>query len=84
MDYLIISVAVLSGLYFHWWLFVRIRRWADRDLALSMAGNEPAKRDFMLVKLAEARRLGIKKGKLEAWLQDASVGYAMVERQDKD
>jgi len=61
MDYLIIAVAVLSGLYFHWWLFVRIRRWADRDLALSMAGNEPAKRDFMLVKLAEARRLGIKK-----------------------
>ena len=27
MDYLIIAIATLSGLYFHWWLFVRIRRW---------------------------------------------------------
>ncbi|MGM8935970.1 hypothetical protein ACS8E9_13995 [Pseudomonas neustonica] len=84
MDYLIIAVAVLSGLYFHWWLFVRIRRWADRDLALSMAGNEPAKRDFMLGKLAEAQRLGVKKRQLEAWLQDASTGYAVTRLQDKN
>ena len=30
MDYLIIAIATLSGLYFHWWLFVRSRRWTDR------------------------------------------------------
>ena len=44
MDYLIIFVAVASGLYFHWWLYVRIKRWTDRDLALSLAGSDAAKR----------------------------------------
>src|SRR5690606_42011690 len=28
MEYFIIAFAVLSGLYFHWWLMVRIRRWS--------------------------------------------------------
>ena len=31
MDYLIIAIATLSGLYFHWWLFVRIRRWTIKN-----------------------------------------------------
>ena len=37
MDYFIIFVTTVAGLYFHWWLYVRIKRWMDRDLALSLA-----------------------------------------------
>ncbi|MDF9777241.1 hypothetical protein OKW11_004198 [Pseudomonas baetica] len=33
MDYFIIVVMTVAGLYFHWWLYVRIKRWMDRDLA---------------------------------------------------
>lgn len=39
MDYFIIAVTTLAGLYFHGWLYVRIKRWMDRDLALSLAGT---------------------------------------------
>ena len=35
MDYFIITVVTLAGLIFHAWLFVRFRRWADRDLAFT-------------------------------------------------
>jgi len=48
MDYLIIFVTTVAGLYFHWWLYVRIKRWMDRDLALSLAGKDEDKRAFML------------------------------------
>ncbi len=48
MDYFIVAVATLSGLYFHWWLFTRIKRWINRDLALSMALDNPAKQAYML------------------------------------
>jgi hypothetical protein len=75
MDYLIIFIATASGLYFHWWLYVRIKRWADRDLALSMAGNDPQKRDFMLQQLARARTERIKRSELEDWLQRAATSY---------
>ena len=75
MDYLIIFIATASGLYFHWWLYVRIKRWADRDLALSMAGNDPQKRDFMLQQLARARTERIKRSELEDWLQRAAANY---------
>lgn len=44
MDYFIIVATTVAGLYFHWWLYVRIKRWMDRDLALSLAnGDEPKK-----------------------------------------
>lgn len=43
MDYFIIVVTTLAGLYFHWWLYVRIKRWMDRDLALSLAGGDEKK-----------------------------------------
>lgn len=49
MDYFIITVITLAGLVFHAWLFVRFRRWADRDLAISLAGNDPKKREWALV-----------------------------------
>lgn len=76
MDYFIIFIATASGLYFHWWLYVRIKRWADRDLALSMADSDPRKRAFMLQKLEQARAERIKRTDLENWLQRAAATYA--------
>lgn len=75
LEYFIIAVAVISGLYFHWWLMVRIRRWSNRDLALSMAGDDQAKRDYMLGQLAEAERRKVGRKELEAWLQHAAAAY---------
>ncbi|MEH6798897.1 MAG: hypothetical protein V7681_06310 [Halopseudomonas sabulinigri] len=84
MDYFIIAAAVAAGLYFHWWLFLRIRSWTDRDLALSMAGEDQAKRAYMRDKLAEAQRKCIKKRELEAWLKSAADAYGMTTPEQKD
>ena len=65
MDYFIIAVATLSGLYFHWWIYARIKRWINRDLALSMAQGDVKKQSYMLDKLAEAQALKIKKADLQ-------------------
>lgn len=61
MDYFIIFVTTVAGLYFHWWLYVRIKRWMDRDLALSLAGKDEGKRAFMLERLADAQAQNIKR-----------------------
>ncbi|KAE9643111.1 hypothetical protein EJA70_16870 [Pseudomonas sp. PB103] len=61
MDYLIIVVTTAAGLYFHGWLYVRIKRWMDRDLALSLAGKDEGKRAFMLEQLANAQAQKIKR-----------------------
>ena len=75
MDYFIIARATLSGLYFHWWIYVRIKRWINRDLALSMAQGDSAKQAYMLDKLAEAQTLKVKKAELQNWLQNAADQY---------
>lgn len=75
MDYFIVAVAVLTGLYFHWWIYARIKRWINRDLALSMAGDDQHKKSYMLDKLAEAAALKIKKAELQSWLQKAADQY---------
>ncbi|OPA93625.1 30S ribosomal protein S3 [Pseudomonas fluorescens] len=75
MDYFIIVVTTLAGLYFHGWLYLRIKRWVDRDLALSMAGGDPLKRAFMLQQLEQARVLNIKRGDLTNWLKNAAQQY---------
>lgn len=75
MDYFIIVVVTVAGLYFHWWLYVHIKRWVDRDLALSMAGQDPTKRDYMLKRLEEARAQGIKRKDLPKWLEQAAADY---------
>ncbi len=75
MDYFIVAVATLSGLYFHWWIYVRIKRWINRDLALSMAADDVQKQTYMLDKLAEAQALKIKKTALQGWLQNAADQY---------
>ncbi|CRM17771.1 MULTISPECIES: hypothetical protein [Pseudomonas] len=75
MDYFIIVVTTLAGLYFHGWLYLRIKRWVDRDLALSLAGDDPLKRAFMLQQLEQARTLKIKRGDLPGWLKNAAQHY---------
>ncbi|WP_339411908.1 hypothetical protein [Pseudomonas sp. EA_35y_Pfl2_R5] len=76
MDYFIVAITSVAGLYFHWWLYVRIRRWMDRDLALSLAGDSVAKRSYMLARLAEAQAAGIKRSALPAWLEHAAAHYS--------
>lgn len=75
MDYFIIFITTVTGLYFHWWLYVRIKRWMDRDLALSLAGRDAARRDYMLERLNEARREGVKRRDLAQWLERAAADY---------
>ena len=75
MDYFIIVAITVAGLYFHWWLYVRIKRWMDRDLALSLAGRDERKKTYMLQQLARAREQGIKRRDLPQWLQTAAAGY---------
>ncbi|AOE84193.1 hypothetical protein [Pseudomonas sp. TCU-HL1] len=75
MDYFIIVITTAAGLYFHWWLYVRIKRWMDRDLALSLADGNKAKQAFMLEQLARAREAGVKRRQLPDWLRQAAEGY---------
>ena len=75
MDYFIIFITTATGLYFHWWLYKRIQRWTDRDLALSFAGDDQAKRSYMLERLQEAHRNGIKRKTLATWLEQAATHY---------
>lgn len=75
MDYFIVVVTTLAGLVFHGWLFVRFRRWADRDLALSLGGTDKAKRAWMLERLGEARRQKIARRALPEWLKREADSY---------
>lgn len=76
MDYFIIVVTTVAGLYFHWWLYVRIKRWMDRDLALALAGKDEQKKAFMLEQLAIAQVQKIKRRDLPKWLEAAAAGYS--------
>lgn len=79
MDFMSIAIIVVvsvSGFYFHWWLYVRIKRWVNRDLALSMATADPDMRQYMLDKLLEAERLRIAKKDLPDWLRAAAGAYS--------
>lgn len=75
MSIAIIVVVSVSGFYFHWWLYARIKRWVNRDLALSMAGSDGAKREYMLEQLAEAQQQKIGKKQLADWLKQRADGY---------
>lgn len=75
MDYFIVFMAITTGLYFHWWIYVRIKRWMDRDLALAQAGGDADKQAFMLQRLAQAQATGIKRRDLAQWLERAAVEY---------
>jgi hypothetical protein len=75
MDYFIVAIATLAGLVFHGWLYLRIRRWMDRDLALSIAAGDPAMQRHMLDCLAQAKARGVRRGQLEDWLHQAARDY---------
>ncbi|ARS50054.1 hypothetical protein L1F06_018190 [Ectopseudomonas hydrolytica] len=75
MDYFIIVVTTAAGLYFHWWLFRRIRQWSDRDLALSLAAGDEPMRQYMLEQLARAQREGVRRRDLPDWLERAAAQY---------
>ncbi|MBO9716502.1 MAG: hypothetical protein J7507_06750 [Pseudoxanthomonas sp.] len=74
-DYLIVAVVSGLAIALHVVLFVLIRRWMDRDLALSFAGDDPAKKAWMLARLAQARRGRIRRRELPAWLERQAAGY---------
>ncbi len=78
MDYFIIAITTIAGLYFHGWPHVRIRRWTARDLALSFAGKDEQKREFMLQRLEAAKTQKIKRKELAAWLEREAAGYHAV------
>ncbi|WP_017939528.1 hypothetical protein [Zestomonas thermotolerans] len=75
MDYFIIVITTVAGLYFHWWIYVRIKRWMDRDLALSLAGDDAAMREHMLACLSQAQASGVRRSDLPAWLERAAAEY---------
>lgn len=75
MDYFIITIVTLAGLVFHAWLFIRFRRWADRDLALSLAGDDPQKREWVLQRLSAAKDARVKRKDLQAWLESELARY---------
>ncbi|KAF1699276.1 hypothetical protein CSC62_02450 [Pseudoxanthomonas jiangsuensis] len=75
---MIVAAVTVPALLLHAILFVLVRRWMDRDLALSLAGEEPARRAWMLERLAQARRQGVRRRELPAWLERAAAGYPAV------
>ncbi|HHJ1298451.1 hypothetical protein OGV25_20235 [Pseudomonas sp. P1B16] len=75
MDYFIVVVTTVAGLYFHGWLYVRMRRWMDRDLALSLAGEDVRKREYMLRRLEQARVQKVRRKALAEWLAREAAAY---------
>ena len=75
IDIAIVALVSVLAIALHVALFVLFRRWMDRDLALSFAGDDAAKRDYMLAQLARAKSAGVKRRELAAWLQHAAGEY---------
>ena len=76
MDVVIVVVVSALAIALHVVLYLLFRRWMDRDLALSFAGDDPGKRAWMLARLAEARRTGVGRRALPEWLAQAASAYA--------
>ena len=75
IDVAIVAVVSVAAIALHAGLFLLFRRWMDRDLALSFAGDDPAKRAWMLARLAEAKRAGVGRRDLQACLARAASAY---------
>ncbi|WP_211365752.1 hypothetical protein [Pseudoxanthomonas suwonensis] len=73
LDYLIVGVVSALAIALHVGLFLLFRRWMDRDLALSLAGDDPVRRQWMLEQLARARREGVRRRDLQAWLEQVAA-----------
>jgi len=72
VDVAIVILVSALALALHVVLFVLIRRWMDRDLALSFAGDDPARRAYMLDELRRAKAEGVRRKDLPAWLEAAA------------
>ena len=75
IDVAIVAVVSAAAIALHAGLFLLFRRWMDRDLALSFAGDDPGKRAWMLARLGEARRAGIGRRALPDWLAQEAAAY---------
>ena len=76
LDYVIAAVVSALAIAMHVVLYVLIRRWMDRDLALSFAGEDEAKRDYMRACLERAKREGVRRRDLPDWLQRQAERYS--------
>ena len=76
LDYVIVAVVSARAIAMHVVLYVLIRRWMDRDLALSFAGEDEAKRDYMRACLQRAKREGVRRRDLPDWLQRQAERYS--------
>lgn len=74
-DIAIVALVSALAIALHVGLFVLFRRWMDRDLALSFAGDDAGKRDFMLQRLRQAKTEGVKRRALATWLERAAGEY---------
>lgn len=68
-DIAIVVVVSALAIALHVVLFVVFRRWMDRDLALSFAGDDPARRAHMLERLRALQREGVRRRDLPARLE---------------
>ena len=75
MDLAIVVVVSLLAIALHVVLYLLFRRWMDRDLALSLAGDDEDKRRYMLDCLQRARRDGVRRRDLPAWLEHEAARY---------
>jgi len=75
VDIAIVALVCALAIALHVVLFVLFRRWMDRDLALSFAGEDRGKRDYMLQRLQQAKDEGVKRRELPAWLARAAGDY---------
>ena len=75
MDLAIVLVVSLLAIALHVALYLLFRRWMDRDLALSLAGDDAGKRCYMLDCLQRARRDGERRRDLPAWLEHEAARY---------
>ncbi|MCH1910172.1 MULTISPECIES: hypothetical protein [Stenotrophomonas] len=75
MDLAIVLVVSLLAIALHVALYLLFRRWMDRDLALSLAGDDAGKRCYMLDCLQRARREGVRRRDLPAWLEREAARY---------
>ncbi len=76
MDYFIVVVATLAGLGFHAWLYMLMRQWMDRDLALSLAGGDPHMQAYMLQRLQHALQLKMGRKARVQWFAQEAAAYS--------
>ena len=74
-DLAVIALVSVLALALHVVLFLLVRRWMDRDLALSFAGADADRRAWMLAWLRQAKAQGVRRRELPAWLERAAAEY---------